>query len=268
MSSSAMPKKKAPPLLMDAGSSNTKMLPILIIPGFMSSGLEIIETKINPSWEGKRLWLNLSSIGISAMYFGNAQRKQRYSRMNCDNVDDDGNEDGDNDDDEAQQHNYKSAWLRHMMLDMKDFESDPTGIKVRAISGLEGVDYLTPGAVMSHLSYVFGPVINALEKKGYNSNGNINLMASTYDWRLSPLAMEKRDNYFTRTVGYIEDLYNGNAQTPVVILGHSLGCKVAHYFLNFALDKKGQKWIDKHVHTYMVSDRSWAKIAHQKKRKY
>ena len=238
------------------GTANTKMLPILIIPGFMSTGLEIEESKINPSWEGKRLWLNLSSIGISAMYFGNAQRKQRYTRMHSDNVDDDGNEE-DGDDDDVQQHNYKSAWLRHMMLDMKDFESDPNGIKVRAISGLDGVDYLTPGAVTSHISYVFGPVIKALEKKGYNSNGNINLMASTYDWRLSPLAMEKRDKYFTTTIGYIEELYNGNAQTPVVILGHSLGCKVAHYFLNFALDKKGQEWIDKHVHTYMVSDGSW-----------
>jgi len=138
-----------------------------------------------------------------------------------------------------------------MMLDMKDFESDPPGVKVRPIPGLEGVDYLTPGAITSHISYVFGPIIKALKRKGYNSNGNVNLMASTYDWRLAPISIEKRDKYFTRTVGYIEELFIGNNSTPVVILAHSLGCKVAHYFLNFALDKKGQKWIDKHIHTYM-----------------
>lgn len=246
-------KKNAPPLLMDgpsiaANDDNTKrMLPILIIPGFMSSGLEIKESKTNPGWVGKRIWLNLSSIGISAMFFGNAQKKQTYSKMNRNNDDDD-------DDYDAQQHNYKSAWFQHIMLDMKDFKSDPPGLKVRPIPGLEGVDYLTPGAITSHISYVFGPIIKALKRKGYNSNGNVNLMASTYDWRLAPLSMEKRDKYFTRTVGYIEELFIDNNSTPVVILAHSLGCKVAHYFLNFALDKEGQKWIDKHIHTYMVSE--------------
>ena len=199
--------------------------------------MEIKESKLKPAWEGKRVWLNLSSIGISAMYFGSAQKR---------------NDDDDHDDDqEKSQPKYKMSWLNHMMLDVNDHESDPPGVKVRSISNLEGVDYLTPGAITSHLSYVFGPVINALQNKGYNSNGKINLAASTYDWRLAPSAMERRDKYFTRTLGYIEELYNSNDSTPVVILSHSLGCKVAHYFLNFALDKKGQSWIDKYVHTYM-----------------
>lgn len=236
-------KKTEPPL-----SDNTKLLPILIIPGFMSSGLEIKESSSNRSWEGKRLWLNLSSIGISAMYFGKAQKRTVYSSSQDL---DDGEED--DDEEETRQANCKSAWLKHMMLG-GDMESDAPGIKVRAIPGLEGVDYLAPGAITSHISYVFGPVIKVLEEKGYNSeNGSTNLMAAPYDWRLAPCTMEERDKYFTKTMACIEELYASNDSTPVVLLCHSLGCKVAHYLLNFALDSRGQSWIDKYVHTYMVS---------------
>lgn len=231
-----MSKKKKVPLLED----NTKLLPILIIPGFMSSGLEIKESS-NRGWEGKRLWLNLSSIGISAMYFGKAQKRTIYSDL----------DDSDEHDEEARQANVKSKWLKHILLD-SDQESDPPGIKVRAIPGLEGVDYVTPGPITSHLSYVFGPVINSLKEKGYNSEGGkTNLMAAPYDWRLAPSTMEERDQYFTNTMNTIETLYNNNGSTPVVLLCHSLGTKVGHYLLNFALDKKGQNWIDEYIHTYM-----------------
>ena len=249
-------KEKSPSQLTDcsATADKTKLLPILIIPGFMSSGLEIKESKLNPGWEGKRLWLNLSSIGISAMYFGKAQKRKYASCTSQPDIDnDDGDDDDDDEEENIRQSNYKSSWLKHMML-ANDNESDPPGVKVRAIPGLDGVDYLTPGTFTSHISYVFGPVIKALEEKGYNSeDGKTNLMASPYDWRLAPSVMEKRDKYFTKTIRYIEELFNNNDSTPVVLLCHSLGCKVAHYLLNFALDKKGQTWIDKHIHTYMVS---------------
>ena len=176
------------------------------------------------------------------MYFGKAQYVNSEDDIDDD---DDGNDD-------RQQGNYKSSWLNHMFL-APDHESDPPGIKVRPILGLEGVDYLTPGFVTGAISYVFGPVIEMLKEKGYNSGGKTNLMASPYDWRLAPRTMEKRDKYFTVTLNYIEMLYNNNDSTPVVLLCHSLGCKVGHYLLNFALNTKGQDWIDKYVHTYMVS---------------
>ena len=179
------------------------------------------------------------------MYFGKAQKQMVYSKQDLD--------DDDNENEEIRLANCKSSWLKHM-LPGSDKESDAPGIKVRAIPGLEGVDYLTPGAFTSHISYVFGPVIKILEEKGYNSeDGKTNLMAAPYDWRLAPSAMEKRDEYFTKTMNSIEELYNNNDSTPVVLLCHSLGCKVAHYLLNFALDIRGQSWIDKYVHTYMVS---------------
>jgi Lecithin:cholesterol acyltransferase len=225
-----------------------ELLPILIIPGFMSSGLEIKESSVNPNWVTKRLWLNLGSLGLSSLYFGNAQRKTiKSSASSPINRLDTGSTDNE---EEQQQANYKSSWLQHMMLNPTNLRSDPPGIKVRAIEGLEGVDYLTPGTFTNMVSYVFGPAINAFEKGGYNANGKINLMASPYDWRLSPDELEKRDKYFTRTMGFVEKLYRDNHK-PVILIGHSMGCKNAHYFLNFLERKKGRKWIDKHIHTYM-----------------
>ena len=48
----------------------------------------------------------------------------------------------------------------------------------------------------------------------------------------------------------IEQLYKRNNGTPVVLLCHSMGCKTAHYLLNFAKAKRGQEWIDRYIHTY------------------
>ena len=46
-------------------------------------------------------------------------------------------------------------------------------------------------------------------------------------------------------------MYDENDNLPIVLLCHSMGCKMGHYFLNFAKKHKGQKWLDKYIHTYM-----------------
>ncbi len=216
-------------------------LPILIIPGFMSSGLEIQESSIRPSWKGERVWLNLGSLGLSALYFGSAQKQKDIPTTTESGIE--------LNEEQAEQLRYKSAWLEHMKLNAQDMRTETKGIQVRAIPGLDGVDYLTPGTFMNLVSYVFGPVIQALVKVGYEPG--INLQAASYDWRLPPSELERRDGYFTRTIKQVEEIFANNHSTPVVLVGHSLGTKTAHYFLNFCLAKKGQKWIDKHIHTYL-----------------
>mmetsp|Transcript_28747 Transcript_28747/g.61295 ORF Transcript_28747/g.61295 Transcript_28747/m.61295 type:complete len:579 (-) Transcript_28747:24-1760(-) len=49
----------------------------------------------------------------------------------------------------------------------------------------------------------------------------------------------------------IERLYRKSNKTPVVLLCHSMGCKIGHYLLNFLLLKVGQAWIDRHIHSYV-----------------
>ena len=36
--------------------------PVLIVPGFASSSLEVLGSDVQPTWEGKRLWLDVSKI--------------------------------------------------------------------------------------------------------------------------------------------------------------------------------------------------------------
>lgn len=120
-------------------------------------------------------------------------------------------------------------WLRHMML-ASDAHSDPSGIKVRAVPGLSGVDYLQPGAVMKATTWVFGPVIKFLKARGYDES---KLKAAPYDWRMPPMYLEQRDGYFSKVCRTIEETYCDNGNKPVVLLAHSMGNNMAHYFSNW-----------------------------------
>jgi hypothetical protein len=229
-------------------SPQKTVIPILIIPGFMSSGLEVRESNIKPGWKGERIWINLQSLGFESIYFGDAQRLDNPNSNNNANS----NNNNDEDIKAATHRKYKSAWLEHMVLSQQDMKSETPGVQVRAISGLEGVDYLSPGALTNHVSYVFGPVIQALKNAGYSEP--LSLQAAPYDWRLPPSHLEHRDSYFTRTMQQVEDLYRQNDNTPVILLCHSLGTKTCHYFLNFARrhhGRGGQEWLDQYIHTYL-----------------
>jgi len=245
---------------VDEGSSFPKrrgdkvvpVLPILIIPGFMSSGLEIRESSAKRGWVGKRLWINLGSLGIQSVHLfrGGKGGRTEVSVHHTNNTNDGDDQKRQEEDRELHQHmEYKSLWLKHMCL-LGDMVTESPGIVVRNIGGLKGVDYLTPGALTNFVSYVFGPVIKALVARAGYVKG-FNLDAAPYDWRLPPSALESRDKYFTNTMKRVEKMYEDSNGMPVVLLCHSLGCKTGHYFLNFAKQKKGQGWLDKYVHTYM-----------------
>ena len=269
-------------------------LPVLIIPGFMSSGLFVKKSELEPSWEEKRLWLNLVSLGMGDFFSGSSAEKLRRLAARDANEEEDDEEDGGGmvndtghgrnsstrhsprknlrasallardasaallfrqeeartvEQEAADQHLavHRSNWLSHMGL-MEDMKSEHPDVTVRAMQGLAGVDYLTPGTLTNHLSYVFGPVIAALKNVGYKEG--IDLDAVPYDWRLPPSELERRDQYFTRTMRRIEEMYEKNGGMPVVLVCHSLGTKTGHYLLDFA-HLKDKEWCNKYVHTYM-----------------
>jgi phospholipid:diacylglycerol acyltransferase len=135
--------------------------PVVIIPGFVSSGLEL--------WEGldcgrhffrQRMW---GTPAMARAYFTD-----------------------------------RACWMQHMRLDPVT-GLDPAGIKLRAVTGLEAVDWFVPGY------FVWGKVIESLGDVGYDPNS---IHAATFDWRLSPEQLEKRDGYFTRLKASIETLHN------------------------------------------------------------
>lgn len=75
---------------------------------------------------------------------------------------------------------------------------------------------------------------------GYDIN---QIIPAPYDWRIPPTALEQRDAYFSRLKASIEFAVHATNQRAVLV-GHSMGCKVISYFLNWVQD---QNWIDQHV---------------------
>ncbi|CAB9505413.1 XV phospholipase A2 [Seminavis robusta] len=223
------------------------LLPVLIIPGIASSGLVIEHSGLdNTKHAGQRVWMNAAFLASSRLEKGiinaaeilqaNAFRKQQseeaedFSRA-----------------EEAYQ--IRSAWLHHMSLSDNMVDERP-GNKVRAYNGLEGIEYLSDDSVTQVGSWVHAPVTKYLvEEMGYTKGKNLD--GAPYDWRLPPKVSEERDGYLTKTIQRIEEMYDANDGLPVVLICHSMGCKMGHYFLNFCLQQKGQAWIDKYIHTYM-----------------
>ena len=152
----------------------------------------------------------------------------------------------------------KKQWLRHMSL-AEDGKSDPEGIAVRAVQGIEGVDYLQTGAMGTATTWVFGHIISHLRERGYDDS---NLRAAPYDWRMCPAFLEKRDQYFTKMCKAIEGMSADNQDLPIVLVAHSMGNNMAHYFLNWVqkngdklrdmpgagFAQNGQAWLDRYIH--------------------
>ncbi|GBG32689.1 Phospholipid:diacylglycerol acyltransferase [Hondaea fermentalgiana] len=208
----------------------TTRKPVLIIPGFMSSSLRVESSSIVPRWEGKRIWMSLGRLGFTGKFLGTSSVFETN-------------------DDDAEQVRMRNDWLVHMSL-QTDLISEREGVQVRAIPGLRGVDFLEPGLFMNAQTYVFGPVISALVKRGgYTPEKDLD--AASYDWRMPPRILEERDQYFTRTLDRIEQMCQENDSRRVVLLCHSMGCQMGEYLLRFALDRRGREWIDQHIDTYL-----------------
>eukprot|EP00536_Pseudo-nitzschia_multiseries_P017869 jgi/Psemu1/321250/estExt_fgenesh1_pm.C_18890001 len=143
----------------------------------------------------------------------------------------------------------KNTWIQHVALDTNMTDERP-GNKVRAFEGLKGCEYLVDGAIEKTQGYVMGPLVEyCTTVMAYEREKSIDAMP--YDWRLAPSMNEKRDGYLTKMIARIERMYEENGDLPIVLVCHSMGAKMGHYFLNFALRERGQDWLDKYIHTYM-----------------
>ena len=229
--------------------------PVVLIPGFGSSGL-VVESSYHTTWEGERIWLAFEKPEFR--WFKRMARRanaeaevKELAKGIIPEQREEANDDEESESsmaifDHKEEMEKKSLWVTHLCLS-SDGVSDPPGIKVRPMVGLEGIDYLKPGYITGLFSYVFGPVINQLKEIGYTDK---NMLAAPYDWRLPPRALEERDKFFTNLKKGIEELYRKNNDFPVVLVCYSMGYKIIHYFLNLIKrQEKGQEWIDKYVHS-------------------
>lgn len=139
-------------------------------------------------------------------------------------------------------------WIQNMQLDSDGIHPLP-GNDSRPMSGLDAVTYLDPGIFTSGSSWVFGPLVNYLEKAGYTPDS---LIAAPYDWRLPPCGLAARYGYFEKLKQSIEELARNN-NSRVLLLAHSLGNRVTQYFLRTV----DQEWIDNYIERYVAVSPLW-----------
>ena len=140
----------------------------------------------------------------------------------------------------------RTCWLEHMGLDAKS-GGDPDGIVLRPVTGIDSVDWFMPGY------FVWGRMIEALGEIGYTGS---NIHAHSYDWRLSPEQLEKRDGYFTKLKKQIEGMRETNpGGEKIALLAHSYGDTLSRYFLEWVESSKGGKggstWVNDNIAAYV-----------------
>jgi len=140
------------------------------------------------------------------------------------------------------------CWARHLALNGTT-GLDPLqrphfnrSIRVRPAQGFESADFFVGGY------WLWGLMIEALADIGYDYNS---MHLASYDWRLSFQDMERRDRYFTRLRQHIETLVSMSKHKAVVV-AHSMGGNVWHYFMQWVTHRVHQNWVNDHIDTEVL----------------
>ncbi|XP_043719686.1 phospholipid:diacylglycerol acyltransferase 1-like [Telopea speciosissima] len=160
--------------------------PVVFVPGIVTGGLEL--------WEGHQCTDGLFRKRLWGGAFGDI-----YKRPLC--------------------------WVEHMSLD-NETGLDPSGIRVRPVTGLVAADYFAAGY------FVWAVLIANLARLGYEEK---TMYMAAYDWRLSFQNTEVRDQTLSSIKSNIELMVSTNGGTKVVVVPHSMGVL---YFLHF------MKWVE------------------------
>lgn len=189
-----LPREEIPHPGSDAAAAGAGPVhPVVIIPGFVTSSLEL--------WAGPPC----AAPHFRSRFWGGITMTQRLLTD-------------------------KACWLETMALD-PETGTDPrvkdgagSRVRLRAVPGLAGVDYFLPGYG------VWARLIEELAAAGYDAN---TLAAEPYDWRLSIAALEDRDGLFTRMRSRVETMVATAGGAKAFLVAHSWGDNVARAFFAF-----------------------------------
>lgn len=140
----------------------------------------------------------------------------------------------------------KTCWLKHIMLD-EETGLDPPGVKLRAAQGFEAADFFMAGY------WIWNKILQNLSAIGYDPN---KMVTAAYDWRLSYLDLERRDQYFSRLKLQVELRYQ-TAGEKSILVGHSMGSQIAFYFMKWVeaegehFGNGGKDWVNKHIAAFI-----------------
>ncbi|KAL1988133.1 hypothetical protein VTN96DRAFT_663 [Rasamsonia emersonii] len=138
----------------------------------------------------------------------------------------------------------KAGWKNHIMLD-KETGLDPPNIKLRAAQGFDATDFFITGY------WIWNKILENMASIGYDPT---NAFSAAYDWRLSYLNLEYRDQYFSRLKSYIEMMVRVENE-KVTLVSHSMGSQVVLFFFKWVESEKhgngGKDWVNRHIDSWV-----------------
>jgi len=141
----------------------------------------------------------------------------------------------------------RNCWRKHLSLDRRS-GLDPEGIRLRAAHGFDAADYFIA------TFWVFAKLIENLADVGYDGE---RMSMMSFDWRLGYRNLEKRDGYFTK-LKYTIEAHHETTGEKVVLISHSMGGTVTHYFLQWVVAEKrygggggGKNWVETFIHSWI-----------------
>jgi hypothetical protein len=139
-----MPNVKKSKTSSKTEGPDKKHIPVLIVPGFMSSVLTVQSSSLKPSWKDKRLWLNITSLGFNSIkQGGKLQRNEIIRSKRILNAENTGTEETSDPTLEQLHAEYmkqvecKNRWVQHMQLG-DDLITERKGVVVRPLEGTAG----------------------------------------------------------------------------------------------------------------------------------
>ncbi|EWC48115.1 hypothetical protein DRE_02694 [Drechslerella stenobrocha 248] len=140
----------------------------------------------------------------------------------------------------------KALWKDHIMLN-KTTGLDPDGIKLRAAQGFDATDFFVTGY------WIWSKILENLATLGYDPTTSY---TAAYDWRLSYINLEKRDQYFTRLKNHIE-IAKKVHKRKCILTSHSMGSQVVFFFFKWVeamgedMGNGGPTWVEDHIEAWI-----------------
>lgn len=136
---------------------------------------------------------------------------------------------------------FISCWLYYLSLDFNQttgLSYNPPGIDIKTPPGLKAVLYEDP----KNKTAVWASMVFNLTSRGYVPG--VSLRAAPYDWRYGP---NQYDGYFQNTTALVEEMYEANGNSSVILISLSMGGPYTGQFLN----RQSQKWKDKYIRAWV-----------------
>lgn len=126
--------------------------------------------------------------------------------------------------------------------------SDGVDIRIKGFGQTDTVEYIDSSKLS--LSTYFGLIVNALVTKAKYVRG-VNVRGAPYDWRKAP---DELHEYYKSLTQLVEETYEMNNQTRIMLVAHSMGNPVSLYWMNNYVT---QEWKDKYIRYFVSLSPPW-----------